>query len=54
MLERIGYPGGNVLKNLIGAGAATPADVLPAGLTILSSLARLCLNDSPSVLQLAP
>ena len=54
VLERIGYPGGNVLKNLIGAGAATPADVLPAGLTILSSLARLCLNDSPTVLQRAP
>ena len=26
------------------------ADVLPAGLTILSALARLCLSDSASVL----
>jgi hypothetical protein len=27
-----------------------PADVLPAGLTILPALARLCLSDSVSIL----
>jgi hypothetical protein len=49
-LERIGYPGGNALENLVDAGAVAPADILPAGLTILPALARLCLSDSVSIL----
>ena len=49
-LERIGYPGGNALENLVDAGAMAPADILPAGLTILPVLARLCLSDSVPIL----
>jgi hypothetical protein len=49
-LERIGYPGGNALENLANAGAVAPAGILPAGLTILPALARLCLSDSVSIL----
>jgi hypothetical protein len=49
-LKRIGYPGGNALKNLVDADAVAPAGILPAGLTILSLLARLCLSDSISIL----
>ena len=49
-LERIGYPGGNALENLVDAGAVAPAGILPAGLTILPALARLCLSDSVSIL----
>jgi hypothetical protein len=49
-LERIGYPGGNALENLVDAGAVAPADILPAGLTILPALAPLCLSDSVSIL----
>jgi hypothetical protein len=49
-LERIGYPGGNALENLVDAGAVAPAGILPAGLTILSALAPLCLSDSVSIL----
>jgi hypothetical protein len=49
-LERIGYPGGNPLENLVDAGAVAPAGILPAGLTILPALARLCLSDSVSIL----
>jgi len=49
-LERIGYPGGNALENLVDAGAVAPAGILPAGLAILPVLARLCLSDSVSIL----
>lgn len=49
-LERIGYPGGNPLENLVDADAVAPAGILPAGLTILPALARLCLSDSVSIL----
>jgi hypothetical protein len=49
-LERIGYPGGNALENLVDAGAVAPVGILPAGLTILPALARLCLSDSVSIL----
>jgi hypothetical protein len=49
-LERIGYPGGNPLENLVDVGAVAPAGILPAGLTILPALARLCLSDSVSIL----
>lgn len=49
-LERIGYPGGNPLETLVDAGAVAPAGILPAGLTILPALARLCLSDSVSIL----
>jgi len=49
-LERIGYPGGNPLENLVDVGAVAPAGILPAGLTILPALARLCMSDSVSIL----
>jgi hypothetical protein len=49
-LERIGYPGGNALQNLVDAGAVAPAEILPAGLMMLPTLARLCLSDSVSIL----
>ena len=49
-LERIGYPGGNALENLVDVGAVAPAGILSAGLTILPALARLCLSDSVSIL----
>ena len=49
-LERIGYPGGNALENLVDVGAVAPAGILPAGLTIMPALARLCLSDSVSIL----
>ena len=44
VLERIEYPGGNVLETLVTAGAVPSADVLPTGLAMLSALTRLCLN----------
>ena len=51
VLERIEYRGGDALENLVAAGAVSPGDVLPVGLTILSALARLCRSDSASLLQ---
>jgi len=53
VLGRIGHRGGDALENLVAAGAVPPRDVLPAGLTILSALARLCRSDSASLLQRA-
>ena len=50
VMERIGYPGGNALENLVDAGAVAPAGIVPAGLTLLSALAPLCLSDSVSIL----
>jgi hypothetical protein len=51
LLQRIGYPGGNPLENLVAAGSVSPGDILPVGLTLLSALARLCRSGSASVLQ---
>lgn len=51
VLERIRCPGGNALESLVAAGTVPAADVLPAGLTLLSALARLCQSDSASLLQ---
>ncbi len=51
ILERIKHRGGDALRNLVAARAVPPADVLPAGLAILSALAQLCRSDSASVLQ---
>lgn len=51
LLERIKHGGGDALRNLVAAGAARPAEVLPVGLAVLSALARLCHSDSASVLQ---
>jgi hypothetical protein len=53
VLERIGRSAGNALENLVAAGAVPPADVIRAGLTVLSALAELGQNCSPSVLRLA-
>ena len=53
ILKRIGHRGGNALETLVAAGAVPSADVLPAGLTMLSALARLCLSDSVSILHRA-
>ncbi len=52
VLERIEYHGGDALENLVAAGAASPGDILPVGLTILSAFVQLCRSDSPSILQL--
>lgn len=51
ILDRIKNRSGNALENLVAAGALPAADVLPAGLAILSALAHLCQSDSASVLQ---
>jgi len=48
VLQRIGRPGGNVLENLVAAGAVKPADVVPVGLAVLSALAELCRSGSAS------
>ncbi len=50
VLDRIKHRGGNALENLVAAGAVPPADVLPAGLTLLSALARLCSSNEASLL----
>lgn len=50
VLQRIGNRSGDVLENLVTAGAAAPRDVLRAGLKLLSALAELCRSDSPSAL----
>jgi hypothetical protein len=50
VLDRIKHHGGNALENLVAAGAVRPADVLPAGLSLLSALARLCRSDEASIL----
>jgi hypothetical protein len=51
VLKRIGALPGNALETLIAAGAVPPGDVLRAGLTVLSILARLGLSRSASVLE---
>jgi hypothetical protein len=51
VLERIGPLPDNALETLIAAGAVPPGDVLRAGLTVLSVLARLGLSSSASVLE---
>ena len=51
VMARITSRGGNVLENLAAAGAVPPAGILPAGLAVLSVLAKLCRSDSDSVLQ---
>ena len=43
-LKRIGHLGGNALEVLVTAGAVPPGDVLRVGLSVLSVLARLCLQ----------
>jgi hypothetical protein len=53
LLERIGPDEADALTNLVRAGAVAPADVLPAGLTLLSELAQLCSSNSASVLRRA-
>jgi len=50
VLQRIGNRGGDVLENLVTAGAAAPTDVLRAGLKLLSALAEFCRSDAPSAL----
>jgi hypothetical protein len=50
-LNRIGHLGGNALEVLVTAGAVPPGDVLRAGLSVLSVLARLCLSGSLSILE---
>jgi hypothetical protein len=54
VLGRIKRYSGDALENLATAGAVSPSDVFPVGLTILSALAQLCRSDSPSVLQQVP
>jgi hypothetical protein len=51
LLERIGPVQGDALVNLVRAGAVKPAGILPAGLRLLSALARLCRSNSASLLQ---
>jgi hypothetical protein len=53
VLERIEHRDGDALRNLVAAGAAPPAGVLPVGLAMLSALAQLCRSDSASVLHRA-
>ena len=53
VLQRIGYPGGNALENLLAAGAVPPGDLLPVALMMLSALAQLCQSDSASLLMAA-
>jgi hypothetical protein len=53
VLGRIERYSGDVLENLATAGAVSPSDVLPVGLTLLSALVQLCRSDSPSILQRA-
>ena len=50
VMAHITSRGGNVLENLAAAGAMPPAGILPAGLAVLSVLAKLCRSDSESVL----
>jgi hypothetical protein len=51
VLQRIGPETGDPLENLVASGAVPPADILPAGLMILSALAGFCRSGSSSVLQ---
>lgn len=51
VLQRIGPETGDALENLVACGAVPPADVLPAGLMILSALAGFCRSGSFSVTQ---
>jgi hypothetical protein len=51
VLKHLGPLPGNALETLIAAGAVPPGDVLRAGLTVLSVLARLGLSSSVSVLE---
>jgi hypothetical protein len=51
VLEHMGPLPGNALETLVATGAVSPQDVLPAGLQVLSVLARLCLTDADSILQ---
>jgi hypothetical protein len=51
VIEQLGPLPGNALETLIAAGAVPPGDVLRAGLTVLSILARLGLSSSASVLE---
>ena len=53
VLQRIGYPGGNALENLLAAGAVPPGDLLPVALMMLSALAQLCQSGSASLLMAA-
>ena len=50
VLQRIGNRSGDVLENLVTAGAVAPRDVLRAGLKLLSALAEFCRSDSASAL----
>jgi len=55
VLERIGLDvSGNALESLVAAGAVPSADVLRAGLTVLSALAKLCMSGSASILAGSP
>lgn len=51
VLERLGPLPGNALETLMAAEAVPPGNVLRAGLTVLSILARLGLSSSVSVLE---
>jgi len=51
VMARIKYHSGSVLQDLVTAGAVPPADILSAGLKLLSALAQLCRSDSASILQ---
>jgi len=53
VLQRIGREAGDPLENLVASGAIQPADALPVGLMILSTLAGFCRSSSSSVLQRA-
>jgi hypothetical protein len=44
---------GNALHELADARVVPPRDILGVGLRILSELAELCKNDSPSILRRA-
>ena len=50
VLQRIGRPGFNPLETLVATGAVPPGDILPAGLQVLSALARLSQSGSASIL----
>jgi hypothetical protein len=53
LLERIGPDEADALTSLVRAGAVPPANVLPAGLALLSVLAQLCSSDSASLMRRA-
>jgi hypothetical protein len=53
VLGRIERYSGDALEHLATAGAVSPSDVLPVGLTLLSALVQLCRSDSHSILQRA-